>query len=577
MTLGIGIFNGITGTGNAGSQLPAQQDIVAKYQNTVSSDNNQWIDTNASGNYEVEKGVSLSFSAAQEGTAPYADIINKTIIVYAVLDSASTGDFATFLSFGAVVILAKDAVNNFLLGGPTPTGISALPYMDQAHKYSIVTDNSGSTINFLIDDISIWTGAGAVTPPMNLSIGSTFIGEMWDLTVTDNSTGQCTFSNFLAQGDTSATCYSEVGPDVTLVGFTLPTDYEENLEFGHEWSNYSVVGSGKVPQDPSNLGFDIFGDPLTNPGTPQKNISVQGYTGAWDGLTSGTFQNPTVDVSGDFKMVFTGVSTLDTSAVRSLLYAVVDALGGVRVEIGGALRVYIGGSNKTFGTLVLSVGTVYTLTLERISGVLTATLDDGITPVSELWLGAGNSDLNLTTLGSKGASLYWSGTITSLSIEQSGSLTNHWIVESSSTSLQDSIYDIIGGNHATLTGATLPFFITLFDGSKLFADGFEDVGGSTGLVPAGANTGSLTNQPVEFSGTYALFYAPLSVSFYDMSVIAGIDSNLYLAGDAIGLTADAWIALANNPLFFGATQNTLVAYNAVQSGDTLTKINDYLS
>jgi len=39
----------------------------------------------------------------------------------------------------------------------------------------------------------------------------------------------------------------------------------------------------KIPQDPNNLGFDINGTALTNPGTPQRNAKVYGWTGAWDG------------------------------------------------------------------------------------------------------------------------------------------------------------------------------------------------------------------------------------------------------------------------------------------------------
>ena len=69
----------------------------------------------------------------------------------------------------------------------------------------------------------------------------------------------------------------------------------------------------KIPQDPNNLGFDIFGNTLTNPGTPQRNAKVYGWTGAFDGTAylaiASIVGTETVTLS-------TGTSALTVSAGR---------------------------------------------------------------------------------------------------------------------------------------------------------------------------------------------------------------------------------------------------------------------
>ena len=616
MSLGIGLFNSITGTGKASAQLPEQQDIVARYQDSVSVDDKQWIDTKGSGDYEVEEAESI-------------DIVpGKTI---------------EFSAIGA--------------------------------GFSLTVNSGTSTCSFTGTTLSCTVG-----------------GSLFDFALSDGST---TWTYSGGEGSDGTTLYAnEVGgPTGALVGFTLPTDRVQSIEFGHEWSNYSVIGDGsKIAEDQTDPGLDVLGNPLTNPGTPQKNMKVNGYTGTWDGATYGLLDE-TISPTGDFKILFK-FNVTDLTVNRALIGGAVINDGIVRLaSTTGRVDVWLGGAVLQFSSVTASVDTETLLEIERVGLDVTATLTDASGELSQTITSDGINTLLFTVVAARASGLsdLWEGSLEHLKIEQLGILTNHLVVESDPTSLQDTIYDIVGSNHATLTGATLPFFTTEMEGSKLFADGFTEglpdgvelwddnlatgqtgwsfadgrwrhvagtgsllflpnvlaigsqykfnfiieelAGGSirpragttygqtfdadgtyedtitcaddgiirfdcvaafdayvtvlsvqklpAGLIPAKASGLSaldqpLTNQPAEFIDEYALFYAPLSVSFYDMSVIAGIDTDLYLAGAAIGLTADAWILLANNPLFFGAVQNMLVAYDAVQSGDTLGQINNYL-
>ncbi|GAF79650.1 unnamed protein product, partial [marine sediment metagenome] len=150
---------------------------------------------------------------------------------------------------------------------------------------------------------------------------------------------------------------------------------------GNELTYSGQVSASKVPADPTSPGYDVFGSPLTNPGTPQQNMDITGYTGDWDGVAYLVASHLT---GSETVVSSTGTSTPTVSA------------GRIDFTIG------------TCPYLELSDGTVY-------------------------------------------------------------------ISESDPLSLQDTIYDIgPSGNHATLTDATLPFFTTEMDGSKLLADGFSE-------------------------------------------------------------------------------------------------------
>ena len=267
------------------------------------------------------------------------------------------------------------------------------------------------TITFAGMDAGVTAASHSGTATVALSSGTlscSVAGTLYDLILSDGSVYSCGEG---VSGEYIYGTHPTLGAAIegVLVGWTLPADRQESPLFGHTWENYSVYTgevhnghavNGKIPQDPNSLGFDIFGNELTNPGTPQRSAKVLGWTGAWDGTA----------------------------------YLAIASLVGTE-------------------TVTSSTGT------------------------SNLTVSAGRIDF---TAG-------WCSTFT---------LSNGYtyIVESDITSAQVQVWSNNGGPVGVLEGpATFPFFTTQIEGSLLLAGGFELVGDH--YVPAGANTGTLTQKP----------------------------------------------------------------------------------
>jgi len=163
--------------------------------------------------------------------------------------------------------------------------------------------------------------------------------------------------------------------------------------------------------------------------------------------------------------------------------------------------------------------------------------------------------------------------------DNSDNLLHHWALESSPLSLQKTIYDIVGGVHGTLTGTALPFFTVPKSGSILMGSGFRVVGEN--YIPAAATTDPLTNQPGKLSGDYCLIYPADTVAMYDLSVLAGVDTTMFLGGEPVGLTPDEWVSMVvdgnlNNCLFLSVAHDAIVGYNPALSDSAAARAKRYL-
>lgn len=298
------------------------------------------------------------------------------------------------------------------------------------------------------------------------------------------------------------------------------------------------------------------------------DILVNGYSGNFASAKYGKLTTP-VAISTDWSIEVNGFVV---DGAYSAVALAGEFGGSDYIRLSPEIAVVSDGTGFVFNSLIVSPDVKNDLLIVRDATGITCTLN-GVSERVEKTPGT----FHIGLLYRRDGGDIWKGVVPSFKLSQSGVLTNHWICESSPTTLQSKVFDDVGGNDADLLSAPVAaFFTAKIEGSDLFKRGFELSSGD--YIPAGAAS-TLTNQPVQFDGDYCLFYAPITTPFYDAAVVAGIENDLYLAGDIntpIGLSADDWLAIMVNPFFFGADKNILVVYDSVQSGSTLDQINNYL-
>ena len=467
------------------------------------------LDSKATGSYEVEQGHSWKGN----GTA-YGKLIDPSGADASV--TLSTGD-----SLKATIVMNNTSVVSTIFGGTSTaeaiirvTSLARLEIVIEGSFYQvpdillvvdtqyelILTIASGEITTTLTDQTTGAVQVGVVSvSSSNLiirAIGGTtgvathrFNGNVWDVVFSD-STG-VVFSNFLAQDNLTGLMQSQVGPNVQFVNGTYPI-VEKSALYGHTWENYSEYdgeieeGSakfGKVPQSPTVPSQDIFGNTLTNPGTPQRNAKVYGFTGDWNG--SAYLSAP--HLTGSETVVeSTGTSTVTISAGH------IDFTAGICPY------------------LELSDGTVY-------------------------------------------------------------------ICESSPTSLQDIVYDRVGGNHATLVGATLPFFTTQVEGSLLLGGGFEIV--DDYYVPNGANQGLLTQNPGVFTKESPVLIEMLpNVELSEADNVDEVWTDASTGNVKQATPTDALSLMGDNSWGGGdGNKSEIAVYNPTPDTETNTKIDEYFT
>lgn len=286
------------------------------------------------------------------------------------------------------------------------------------------------------------------------------------------------------------------------------------------------------------------------------DLSIYGLSGNWDGST---YVNVDAVVFSDNFTVeaYVNLNAIDQELSRS------GPSSDIIRYTGSNWFCRCGGANIPFSSVT---GTEGVLTVSRTNTELT------------LSIGLESQTLTCTTddWHFKLASVvrYLNGIVSYIKLyEANGELVNWWICQSSEATTQVTIYDVVGGNHATLQGATTPFFTQEIDGSYLLQYGYELNG--INYIPSGANTNPLTTQPGAFSAV-ADYEAPVDADW----IAADVGDFWYTAGVANRVTYAQIAAWTNGNLsdqwFYSSTKQMLVGYKATQVGSVLSRILTFL-
>lgn len=530
-----------------GSSGPPKQGLLAYYK-SISTDtiglSTKLIDRKATGTHEAIPAVSLKFSDVFQYTS-----LNTPITTVGDID-------IKFSTYG----LAPSDVHRILAGGTYNVDaiINAECYLDIDTNSSLLIirlNKNGSASNlyitFNISSINtslsndwrirridnswyLYVNEVQVDTTKNDSllfgfiigrISNTYnrvVGYMWDFYIED-STG-IKLKNSLATG-TGATAVSEVGPDITLNGFTLPDDWTESALFGHSWNGadgYMVADGNGTYDDGAILPASKYGSESGTlyTGTARQNIAVKGYAGTFDGTAYAALTNP-ITLSGDFKIVFCGITISNLSASR---YFFGGISGDADIEFralitSGTLRSKIGAVETNFAVAV-AAGIKYTISYIRNGENVTVIVDDGITQQTDTktFISTGVQITRLFDRQPSPTSPFFGSCCAVELYNGAGVIVNKWITQSANNVNQITIYDVepTSPNNATLTGATLPFFTTETSNSYFATYGGQVSG--VNVIPYPAGTQAFKGV---FDGPDNLFLlnAPQSPEFYQSDTL----------------------------------------------------------
>ncbi len=254
---------------------------------------------------------------------------------------------------------------------------------------------------------------------------------------------------------------------------------------GVTFSDISVeqLPQGYIPASLDNPSQDIYGNALTYSGRAAQPLDVFGYTVGWDGATSAELDSA-VTLSGDFR----SVSLVNTSGGinRALWGGDSDTEGWFRITSIGTPGMMIDGNSYIFSSLSIPDNTDILVDIKRVGTDLIATVGEE----SETINSVSTANIIVRYLGVKNINQSrFTGLLPRIKFyNASNVLTNHWVIESGSQLNQSTIYDVVGGNHATLSGHTTPAFDTLFQPSYLAQNGGEVSGQNIIPYPLGTNT-----------------------------------------------------------------------------------------
>ncbi len=249
---------------------------------------------------------------------------------------------------------------------------------------------------------------------------------------------------------------------------------------------------GYIPASLTNPTEDIYGNDLTYSGRAAQPLDVFGYTVGWDGVTYGvTNYNLGSTEFYDFEMP---VSTSSFAADMRPLGGSNDSFS-VRMVSTTSIRIYYGDGSTTNSVTYSGVPTIsetpqiYRIKVNRVTGEVELFVD-GVSQGTKSGLSLPGSFTQNLSIGASGTG---TGDLVGIMpwvkrYDSVGNLTNYWIVESGSQLTQGTIYDVVGGNHATMSGATTPAFDTLLQPSYLAQYGGEVSGQNIIPYPLGTNT-----------------------------------------------------------------------------------------
>lgn len=222
------------------------------------------------------------------------------------------------------------------------------------------------------------------------------------------------------------------------------------------------------------------------------NATVKGYLGSFNGSTYARLSSPITLNSGYFKFRWL-LKITNVSDERTLIYGSTTSTY-IRYVTNRQLQVVVGGSVIATFNAITQVGTSLDITLEYNGSSLIFT----VAGVGTQTISASIPSLTFNYMFNRNASVIsdpFLGEISLVSVYNSTGIIHNWVLESQKDGSQDTVYDTVGGNNATLIGATFGaggFWGVIGNCGYLAKYGGEISGDD--VIPFGAtNTATFTN------------------------------------------------------------------------------------
>lgn len=434
------------------------------------------------------------------------------------------------------------------------------------------------------DTIEVPTGSDTPTCTTNGQLDIASGETAWGITIKRGGDTIAYYPCAEGSGEVAVNCYPDVTnalPHGTLTSITEATWHTTHKDgttgYNLNVDGYSVADSHATLADDALIpavpgtSVDPFGDALDYNGPIRLSPTYTGYTGTWDGTAYGVLaETVTFNSSEDFS-IETVLTTVD---------------GNTNSIIGGSIgsweaAFFINASNYiNFDGVSVDPDTLFAhpvstpvkIRISRVSNVLNLYVND----VLQTHTPSHSASVTINLLGRHLGTLH-TGQLHYIKIyNASGTLIHHWVCEASPTSEQEIIYDVVGGNHATLTSATTPFFTTASErATYLLEYGWRDDSGT--IIPGtssgvAADSNALTTQP----NTIAAIGAGYINWPQDKRLIADDPSDTLFdaSGDAQDLTLatmQGWTDdRVNGQIFYGA--KGIAYYDSDQSATVESKL-----
>jgi hypothetical protein len=370
------------------------------------------------------------------------------------------------------------------------------------------------------------------------TIGQYNNGMLWDISAaTIDAYGVETpvFSNFLAQGGNFTEIVSEVGPNLIGTGFIFPEDWIESVEFGHEWGS-----EGRGFSNVENFISESEDYSSRTLWPRDSSVSIEGKIITYNGVNANQYLyvnlhlDAGITYTRSFRVRRIDGNLGDGAIINMNTYGAIDS--AIALQIGQTLAdgnwhtieydftpnssssINLACSVGSFNLVILeldyawvkrkdSEGVYVKTTGNAIVGKIPAhPATNGVDVYGNALTNVGSPQRNMKVFGITGN---WDGVAYLSSPALTGSeqitysdgtstptisagridFTAGWcskvklddntdlVIESRLDSEQSTIYDVVGGNHATLQNATLGtdgFWSIEKEGSYLFANGFTE-------------------------------------------------------------------------------------------------------
>lgn len=272
----------------------------------------------------------------------------------------------------------------------------------------------------------------------------------------------------------------------TTASVTASADFSIVWLISSEDANYvQTVGhaiQGRIPEDPSNLGYDVTGGALTNPGKARNDFAITGYGPNFDGVAyvdTGYVPNAGFE-SGSLECDWTVGSVIGYSL--SGIYGTSTNLfvgnrDGAFVAGFGALS--FNEIKETVGTATIGKKVLLRLQWDATRVQL---LVDGEIVSDRVRSGGIATNTYPFAIGARATSPTGltpsnmvTGSITNVKLSDSTGLVKEWLLEGDpADTTVTTVYDRVGGSHGTWVGATQPIYSVPKDGSLLLAGGYSE-------------------------------------------------------------------------------------------------------